>query len=97
MPKIIQESDASNSTPAHSLKCLEQLQHGGKHYKDDGVQPIMYGQMNAMKPMEYSAIKYISRHHQKGKAEDLKKAIHFLQMALEYEYGVIADVQYSEK
>ena len=35
---------------------------------------------------EGAAIKYISRHKRKGGAEDLRKAIHFLQLLIELEY-----------
>jgi hypothetical protein len=34
------------------------------------------------------AIKYICRHSNKGKAEDIKKAIHYLEMILERDYNV---------
>ena len=35
-----------------------------------------------------TALKYLSRHRQKGGAEDIKKAIWFLERILETEYGV---------
>ena len=37
---------------------------------------------------EGNAIKYICRHPHKGKQEDIKKAIHYLQMILERDYNV---------
>jgi hypothetical protein len=37
---------------------------------------------------EGNAIKYICRHSNKGKAEDIKKAIHYLEMILERDYNV---------
>jgi hypothetical protein len=35
---------------------------------------------------EGNAIKYICRHSKKNKAEDIKKAIHYLEMILERDY-----------
>ena len=36
---------------------------------------------------EGNAIKYICRHQSKGKEEDVKKAIHYLEMILERDYS----------
>ena len=35
---------------------------------------------------EGNAIKYICRHHLKGKKKDIEKAIHYLEMILERDY-----------
>jgi hypothetical protein len=37
--------------------------------------------------MEGNVIKYVTRHADKGGAEDLRKAIHYLEMLLEWRYG----------
>lgn len=72
------------------------IQHGGNHYKDLEIEPAEYNQRNRIPYCEGSAIKYLTRHQAKGGAEDLKKAMHFCQMALEYEYGIVATVAYGE-
>ena len=56
------------------------LQVGGNHYKRYKIQPIEFATLNRLPPCIFSSIKYLMRHRAKGKAEDLKKAIHFLQL-----------------
>lgn len=62
-------------------------QIAGAHYKDMAIQPVEFIHKNGIPFIEGSAIAYICRHRQKNKAEDIKKAIHFLQLLLELEYG----------
>lgn len=62
-------------------------QVGGGHYKDFAIQPSEYCQKNKLNHLESNAIKYISRHHLKGGEDDIRKAIHCLEMLLELEYG----------
>ena len=75
---------------------LKVVQHGGRHYKGMAIEPAEYCQRNNLKFCESNAIKYLSRHHLKGGLEDAKKALHYAQMVLEFEYGVIASVTYSD-
>lgn len=63
-------------------------QVGGSHYKNLAIQPAEYVYRNELGFLEGSAIKYITRHKSKNGAQDVKKAIHFLQLLLEYEYGL---------
>jgi hypothetical protein len=42
---------------------------------------------NSVGYLEGNVIKYISRHKSKGKAEDVRKAIHYCELLLELEYG----------
>jgi hypothetical protein len=63
-------------------------QVGGDHYKDCKIQPIEYIVGNDLTFCEGNAIKYITRHRRKGEgAKDIEKAIHYLEMILEMEYG----------
>lgn len=80
-----------------SVKSLENLQHGGSHYKGMAIEPAEYCQKNQLHFCESSAVKYISRHGYKGREEDVKKAIHFCQMVLEMEYGILCEVSYPDK
>lgn len=61
-------------------------QIGGTHYKALPIQPVEYCQRNGLGFCESSVVKYVSRHRGKGGAEDIKKAIHFLNLLLEIEY-----------
>lgn len=62
-------------------------QVGGNHYKDFEIEPLEYIVRNKLSFTQGSVVKYVSRYQFKGGAEDLKKAIHFLQVMLESEYG----------
>jgi len=63
-------------------------QIGGKHYRSMKIQPAEFINENKLLFAEGNAIKYICRHPHKGKQEDIKKAIHYLQMILERDYNV---------
>ena len=63
-------------------------QHGGSHYKKFKIQPAEFINENKLLFAEGNAIKYICRHSAKGKEEDIKKAIHYLEMILERDYNV---------
>ena len=62
-------------------------QVGGKHYKQMKIQPAEFINENKLLFAEGNAIKYICRHQSKGKEEDVKKAIHYLEMILERDYS----------
>lgn len=61
-------------------------QVGGGHYKDLPIQPIEYCQKNELNAIESFVVKYVTRHRNKNGAEDIKKAIHCLELLLEIEY-----------
>ena len=63
-------------------------QVGGKHYRSMKIQPAEFINENKLLFAEGNAIKYICRHSLKGKQEDIKKAIHYLEMILERDYDV---------
>ena len=63
-------------------------QVGGKHYKNFRIQPAQFINENKLLFAEGNAIKYICRHSFKGKEEDIKKAILYLEMILERDYNV---------
>jgi|TARA_B110000858_G_scaffold171328_1_gene201734 hypothetical protein len=62
-------------------------QVGGKHYRNMKIQPAEFINENKLLFAEGNAIKYICRHSTKGKEEDVKKAIHYLEMILERDYS----------
>ena len=61
-------------------------QIGGGHYKDMSIQPAEFCQRNHLDWCESNVVKYVCRHKLKHGAEDIKKAIHYLQLLLEWEY-----------
>lgn len=70
------------ATPA---KSAFDIQCGGSHYKDMAIQPIEFIMANGLGFCEGNAVKYVTRWKSKGGIEDLKKAIHYLQMLIEQE------------
>ena len=63
-------------------------QVGGKHYRNMKIQPAEFINENKLLFAEGNAIKYICRHSVKGKEQDIRKAIHYLEMILERDYNV---------
>jgi hypothetical protein len=62
------------------------VQVGGSHYKDFAIQPAEFCARNGIPFLEGNVIKYVTRHRQKNGAEDIRKAIHYLNLILEYHY-----------
>jgi len=58
-------------------------QEGGSHYKSMAIQPGEFIRKNGLGWYEGNAIKYICRYKQKGGIQDIKKAIHYLELILE--------------
>jgi hypothetical protein len=71
----------------HTCEVPTQKQEGGDHYKTMPIQPVEYIHKNGIGFLEGCAIKYLSRHKSKGKADDIRKAIHFCELILEMVYG----------
>ena len=61
-------------------------QIGGEHYLKYKIQPSEFVVENKLLYPEGSVIKYILRHQDKGGKQDLKKAIHFIEMIIERDY-----------
>jgi hypothetical protein len=61
-------------------------QIGGSHYKKYKIQPSLFINKNKILFAEGNAIKYICRHQDKGKKQDLLKAIHYIEMIIERDY-----------
>lgn len=74
------------------MNALE-TQVGGDHYKDMAIQPMEYSMKNKLDPCQHTAIKYITRFRDKGGIEDLKKAIHVIEMLIEFEQQAQADAE----
>lgn len=64
-------------------------QIGGNHYLECAIQPAEYSEKNGLTFLEGCAIKRLTRHRKaSGKGEeDIRKAIHELELILELQYG----------
>lgn len=62
-------------------------QIGGDHYKARGIQPVEYIHANGLSFMAGNVVKYVTRHRDKGGADDLRKARHYIDLLLQMEYG----------
>lgn len=63
-----------------------EIQHGGNHYKQfKGFEPWDVITEWGLGYLDGTALKYIARWKHKNGLEDLRKAIHFLQKAIEVE------------
>lgn len=68
--------------PSHQASTDKQV--GGSHYQLP-IQPIEYILANGLGYCEANVVKYVSRWRNKGGIQDLKKAIHYLEMLIESE------------
>lgn len=62
-------------------------QEGGSHYKDLKIQPMQYALDNKLDYAQANVVKYVTRHASKNGKEDLLKAIHNIELMIEYYYG----------
>ena len=65
------------------VKVANEIQEGGRHYKEMAIQTWDYIIANNIGYMEGNVIKYVSRWKDKGGIEDLKKARHYLDKLIE--------------
>lgn len=62
-------------------------QVGGDHYRKMPIQPTFFCTVNGLTPLEFCVVKRVCRHSRGGKGrEDIEKAIHELQLILEWTY-----------
>ena len=68
------------------MKDTYKKQIGGDHYRSMRIQASEFINKNNIPFAEGNAIKYLWRHKQKNQKEDLLKAIHYIEMAIERDY-----------
>ena len=73
------KEDASESVSAFDT------QTGGSHYKDLKIEPVEYALANKLDFAQGSIIKYVTRFRNKNGIEDLRKAIHCIELLIEFE------------
>ena len=69
------------------------IQIGGGHYRQGGIQPVQYIEANKLAFLEGCVVKRVTRHDKptgKGR-QDIEKAIHELQLLLELRYPLAPD------
>ena len=71
------------SQPASALD----TQVAGNHYKDMVIQPVEFITRNQIGFLPGCVIKRVCRYKNKAGVEDLRKAIHELELMIELEYG----------
>ena len=64
-----------------------QTQVGGEHYQNFPIQPVEFVTANKLSFLEGCVVKRICRHRNKNGLEDLRKAIHEIELLIELEYG----------
>ena len=62
------------------------IQIGGDHYKKLKIQPTEFIHANEIPFIEGNIIKYVIRHRDKNGIEDLKKAKHYIDLLIKFEY-----------
>lgn len=62
-------------------------QVSGDHYSKLTIQPIQFIQANELDFFQGNIVKYATRHKDKNRADDLRKVIHYAQLAIELQYG----------
>ena len=60
-------------------------QIGGSHYKNRGIQPAEFCHSNNVPKLEGDAIYYVLRWREKGGLQDLRKAIHTIEILIDLE------------
>ena len=85
--KIVEVWDklGSFTTTPQESKPANEVQIGGTHYKDKGLQPWDAIAAWDCGFLDGNVIKYVVRYRSKGGVEDLKKARHYLDKLIELE------------
>ena len=81
LPVTMEEDEAFSTITVSALT----KQVGGSHYRDKGIQPIIYIHANDLGFCEGNVVKYVTRWRDKNGVADLKKAIHYLELLIELE------------
>ena len=87
MPRRTTEGQTQYNPLKGSKNSALDIQEGGNHYKKCKIQPLEYIYANGIGYLEGNVIKYVTRHKDKNGVEDIKKAMHYLELILEMEYG----------
>lgn len=64
------------------------MQVSGDHYSKLSIQPIEFIQANNLDFFQGNMVKYATRYKDKNGVDDLRKVIHYAQLAIELQYGI---------
>ena len=79
LPVTMEEDEAFTTLADSALN----KQVGGSHYKDKGIQPIIYIHANNLGFCEGNVVKYVTRWREKNGIADLEKAKHYIELLIE--------------
>lgn len=65
------------------------VQYGGSHYKNRGIQPVEFWADRKWDAFSGSILKYLTRWRDKGGVVDLEKALHFAELRMELKAGFV--------
>lgn len=82
--KVQKDEPMTEAPKKQETEAATNKQVGGSHYQLP-IQPIEYILANGLGYCEANVVKYVSRWRNKGGIQDLKKAIHYLEMLIEQE------------
>lgn len=74
---------------------IDKMQVGGSHYKSTNIQPWDVFIDWQLDPWLCNVIKYVQRHNKKNGKQDLEKAMHYLQFAIQ-NYEKIRSIYYKK-
>jgi hypothetical protein len=83
--KKIDEAIKKGLEGLEKSKSALDVQVGGGHYKNYKIQPVEFITKNNLGFCEGNAIKYLCRWREKNGLQDLKKAIHYINLLIELE------------
>lgn len=87
----LQENTMSDGMTEMARDALDK-QVGGNHYASMVIQPVEFITANNLTFLEGNVVKYISRHHAKNGADDVRKAIHYCELILRTVYHDTNDI-----
>ena len=94
--ELVSES-ISEVKPSNEIYNPLNVQQGGDHYKNRGIQPIEYANANNLNPQKFNIVKYVTRHEDKGGVDDLAKVIHYALLEAYFVYGEDGSTLLKEK
>lgn len=84
--KHVKEKEKQQVDLGGNITKASEIQVGGGHYAKYKIQPTEFIHANNVPFIEGNIIKYVMRHREKNGIEDLKKAKHYIELLIEYEY-----------
>lgn len=84
--KHVKRNEKQQVDSAGNMPKASDIQVGGGHYAKYKIQPTEFIHANNVPFIEGNIIKYVMRHREKNGVEDLKKAKHYIDLLIQFEY-----------